>query len=163
LVPCSQCLTIVPFLDVAEQTIYAIKDAAAHLRLLRRDSQLVVCAPDIAETTVKFLNSAGIFGVEMFPMTDNQILVNEITSRPDMAWQLAPCQTSPYEGYLRAIVSLPICSTALCVQVCSCGCVVHLSTFATRLPYCRGAHSHLTRQAQTPQNRRARIYHSTSR
>jgi phosphoribosylaminoimidazole carboxylase (NCAIR synthetase) len=64
-------LPIAPFLDVAEQMIYAIKDAAARLGLLQGgDAQLVACAQDIAERTVEFLNGKGVFGVEMFLMTD---------------------------------------------------------------------------------------------
>ena len=53
-----------PFLDIAEPTIYAIKDAAAHLGLLRNwDSQLAACAQDIAERTVKSHNGTGLFGI----------------------------------------------------------------------------------------------------
>jgi len=94
------------------------KDNICHLvfaPLRTRDSQLSARAQEIAETTVKSLDGAGVFGVEMFLLDDGQILVNEIAPRPHNSghYTIEACETSQYENHLRAILSLPIGSTAL--------------------------------------------------
>jgi phosphoribosylaminoimidazole carboxylase len=83
--------------------------------LRSRDPQLAARAQEIAERTVQSLGGAGVFGVEMFLLADGQILVNEIAPRPHNSghYTIEACETSQYENHLRAILSLPIGSTAL--------------------------------------------------
>ncbi len=119
------------------------KDNICHLvfaPLRSRDPQLAARAQEVAERTVQSLSGAGIFGVEMFLLADGvlfnciltlkkshthcarvnwrskgQILVNEIAPRPHNSghYTIEACETSQYENHLRAILSLPIGSTAL--------------------------------------------------
>lgn len=94
------------------------KDNICHLvfaPLRSRDPKLAAHAQEIAERTVQSLSGAGIFGVEMFLLADGQILVNEIAPRPHNSghYTIEACETSQYENHLRAILSLPIGSTAL--------------------------------------------------
>jgi phosphoribosylaminoimidazole carboxylase len=101
--------------------------------LRSRDPKVATHAQEIAERTVQSLSGAGVFGVEMFLLADGvfrlhfhslgchtdvqkgQILVNEIAPRPHNSghYTIEACETSQYENHLRAILSLPIGSTAL--------------------------------------------------
>ncbi|KAI0250602.1 Phosphoribosylaminoimidazole carboxylase [Lactifluus subvellereus] len=94
------------------------KDNICHLvfaPLRSRVAELPVRAQEIAEGAVQSLRGAGVFGVEMFLLRDGQILVNEIAPRPHNSghYTIEACEASQYENHLRAILSLPIGSTAL--------------------------------------------------
>ncbi|KAI0717558.1 Phosphoribosylaminoimidazole carboxylase [Cerioporus squamosus] len=64
------------------------------------------CAREVAENAVKTLQGAGVFGVEMFLMADG-------TTTQSGHYTIEACETSQYENHLRAILSLPLGSTAL--------------------------------------------------
>ncbi|KAG0232909.1 phosphoribosylaminoimidazole carboxylase ade2 [Actinomortierella wolfii] len=72
-------------------------------------------ARKVAEEAVASLTGAGVFGVEMFLMDDGDILLNEIAPRPHNSghYTIEACQTSQYENHLRAILGLPLGSTAM--------------------------------------------------
>ncbi|KAH9483188.1 Phosphoribosylaminoimidazole carboxylase [Psilocybe cubensis] len=94
------------------------KDNICHLvfaPLRSRDPSLSQRARAIAETAVKSFSGAGVFGVEMFLMEDGKIFINEIAPRPHNSghYTIEACETSQYENHLRAILSLPLGSTAL--------------------------------------------------
>ncbi|KAH9054173.1 Phosphoribosylaminoimidazole carboxylase [Lactarius vividus] len=94
------------------------KDNICHLvfaPLRSRDAGLLARARDIAESAVRSLSGAGVFCVEMFLLANGQILVNEIAPRPHNSghYTIEACETSQYENHLRAILALPIGSTAL--------------------------------------------------
>ncbi|KAI6046565.1 Phosphoribosylaminoimidazole carboxylase [Pisolithus marmoratus] len=69
----------------------------------------------IAESAAKTFQGAGIFGVEMFLMEDGSIYINEIAPRPHNSghYAIEACETSQFENHLRAVLSLPLGSTAL--------------------------------------------------
>ncbi|RDB20234.1 phosphoribosylaminoimidazole carboxylase [Hypsizygus marmoreus] len=97
------------------------KDNICHLvfaPLRSCDPTLSQRARDIAEAAVKTFTGAGVFGVEMFLMEDGTIFINEIAPRPHNSghYTIEACETSQYENHLRAILSLPLGSTALKVQ-----------------------------------------------
>ncbi|KAG8901433.1 phosphoribosylaminoimidazole carboxylase ade2 [Tulasnella sp. 403] len=94
------------------------KDNICHLvfaPLRNRDPKLDERARKVAEDAIRTLDGAGVFGVEMFLMEDGAILVNEIAPRPHNSghYTIEACHTSQYENHLRAILSLPLGSTAL--------------------------------------------------
>ncbi|KAI9139563.1 hypothetical protein BKA69DRAFT_1030329 [Paraphysoderma sedebokerense] len=72
-------------------------------------------AQEVAEKAVKCLHGAGIFGVEMFVLPDDSILLNEMAPRPHNSghYTIEACHTSQFENHLRAITGLPLGSTAL--------------------------------------------------
>ncbi|KAI9259055.1 phosphoribosylaminoimidazole carboxylase [Sporodiniella umbellata] len=72
-------------------------------------------AQAIAENAIKSFPGAGIFGVEMFLLEDGQILLNEIAPRPHNSghYTIEACDTSQYENHMRAILDLPLGSTAM--------------------------------------------------
>ncbi|KIJ59435.1 hypothetical protein HYDPIDRAFT_162459 [Hydnomerulius pinastri MD-312] len=100
----------------AVETIH--KDNICHLvfaPLRSRDPLVASRAQSVAESAVKTLRGAGVFGVEMFLMDDGSIYINEIAPRPHNSghYTIEACETSQYENHLRAILSLPLGSTAL--------------------------------------------------
>eukprot|EP00834_Sanchytrium_tribonematis_P000915 NODE_19_length_47148_cov_1.447810.p6 type:complete len:545 gc:universal NODE_19_length_47148_cov_1.447810:32881-34515(+) len=72
-------------------------------------------ATKVAETAVALLSGYGIFAVELFQQRDGSILLNEIAPRPHNSGHLTieACETSQFENHLRAILNLPLGSTAL--------------------------------------------------
>ncbi|PWA00727.1 hypothetical protein BB558_003191 [Smittium angustum] len=82
------------------------------------------------EGTKKTPKSAGVFGVELFLLENNEILVNEVAPRPHNSghYTIEACETSQYENHLRAILGLPLGSTALKVNYAA---MVNILGFST--------------------------------
>ncbi|KAG5637905.1 hypothetical protein H0H81_002733 [Sphagnurus paluster] len=100
----------------AVETVH--KDNICHLvfaPLRSRDATLAQRARAVAETAVKTFTGAGVFGVEMFLMDNGDLYINEIAPRPHNSghYTIEACETSQYENHLRAILNLPLGSTAL--------------------------------------------------
>ena len=72
-------------------------------------------AREIAEQAVATFGGAGVFGVEMFLMEGGKLLINEIAPRPHNSghYTIEATDTSQYENHLRAVLGLPLGSTAL--------------------------------------------------
>ncbi|GLB33188.1 putative phosphoribosylaminoimidazole carboxylase [Lyophyllum shimeji] len=83
--------------------------------LRSRDATLPRRAREVAEAAVKTFTGAGVFGVEMFLVEDGSLYINEIAPRPHNSghYTIEACETSQYENHLRAILNLPLGSTAL--------------------------------------------------
>jgi phosphoribosylaminoimidazole carboxylase PurK protein len=67
-------------------------------------------ATEIGQETVSLLHGAGVFAVEMFLTTDDEILVNEIAPRVHNSGHLTieGHATSQFEQHIRAIMGLPL-------------------------------------------------------
>ncbi|KAJ7196949.1 phosphoribosylaminoimidazole carboxylase [Mycena pura] len=98
--------------------------------LRSRDATLSRRAQIVAEAAVKTFEGAGVFGVEMFLMDDGGLYINEIAPRPHNSghYTIEACETSQYENHLRAILSLPLGSTALKVPSCAMLNIIGLSS-----------------------------------
>ncbi|CAG8603511.1 11403_t:CDS:2 [Acaulospora morrowiae] len=79
---------------------------------------VLASAKDMAERAIRTLEGAGVFGVEMFLMSDGSIYVNEIAPRPHNSghYTIEACETSQYENHLRSILDIPLGSTELKVS-----------------------------------------------
>ncbi|GJE83930.1 phosphoribosylaminoimidazole carboxylase [Phanerochaete sordida] len=100
----------------AVETVH--KDNICHLvyaPLRHKDPAVADRARAVAENAVRSFEGAGIFGVEMFLLKDGGIYLNEIAPRPHNSGHLTieACETSQFENHLRAILSLPLGSTAM--------------------------------------------------
>ena len=159
------------------------KQSICHLvfaPLRSRDVSIVARACAIAENAVKTLKGAGVFGVEMFLMADGSSLsvlvhesilllspgtmyLNEIAPRPHNSghYTIEACETSQYENHLRAILDLPLGSTALKV---SSACMLNIlgasssssdinsfTNFALTIP---GARVHLYGKSESRKGRK---------
>nr|AIF20465.1 phosphoribosylaminoimidazole carboxylase, ATPase subunit (purK) [uncultured marine thaumarchaeote KM3_89_H08] len=67
-------------------------------------------AEKIAEKTMEVLHGAGVFGIEMFVTSDDDILINEIAPRVHNSGHhtLQSCNTSQFEQHLRAILGMEL-------------------------------------------------------
>ncbi|KAJ6544348.1 hypothetical protein B0H19DRAFT_1170409 [Mycena capillaripes] len=109
------------------------KENVCHLvfaPLRTRDATLSRRAQTVAEDAIKSFDGAGVFGVEMFLMADGGLYINEIAPRPHNSghYTIEACETSQYENHLRAILSLPLGSTALKVPSCAMLNIIGLSS-----------------------------------
>jgi 5-(carboxyamino)imidazole ribonucleotide synthase len=88
-------------------------------------SEVIAPAPDsagaiaemcatIAETIADGLGVTGALAVELFETDDDRILVNELAMRPHNSghWSMDGALTSQFEQHLRAVLDLPLGSTA---------------------------------------------------
>ncbi|MGH7890041.1 MAG: 5-(carboxyamino)imidazole ribonucleotide synthase, partial [Thermodesulfobacteriota bacterium] len=68
-----------------------------------------------ARRAVETLDGVGIFGVEMFLLDDDRVLINEIAPRPHNSghYTIEACVTSQFENHLRAILGLPLGSASM--------------------------------------------------
>lgn len=72
-------------------------------------------AKEIARKTIEVIDGVGIFGIEMFFLNDERILINELAPRPHNSghYTIEACVTSQFENHVRAILGLPLGSTSM--------------------------------------------------
>ena len=73
----------------------------------------------LAESVMRHLKGAGVFGIEMFQDEDDQVLINEIAPRVHNSghFSIEACVTSQFEQHIRAITGLPLGDTQMVVPV----------------------------------------------
>jgi 5-(carboxyamino)imidazole ribonucleotide synthase len=78
-------------------------------------NELLKKANDIAIRVVEAMNGVGIFAIELFVDSNNDIYVNEMAPRPHNSGHhtIEACYTSQYEQLLRILLDLPLGSTEL--------------------------------------------------
>jgi phosphoribosylaminoimidazole carboxylase len=72
-------------------------------------------AQDLAKKAIGAFEGKGVFGVEMFLLKDDSLLINEIAPRPHNSghYTIEACPLSQYDAHLRAILDLPILQSGL--------------------------------------------------
>ncbi|KAF6013739.1 phosphoribosylaminoimidazole carboxylase ade2 [Brettanomyces bruxellensis] len=72
----------------------------------------------LARKAVASFTGAGIFGVEMFLLPGNKLLLNEIAPRPHNSghYTIDACVTSQFEAHIRAITGLPMPKGFTCLS-----------------------------------------------
>ncbi|KAF1963312.1 phosphoribosylaminoimidazole carboxylase [Byssothecium circinans] len=67
-------------------------------------------AQELAKKAIGAFEGKGVFGVEMFLLKDDTLLVNEIAPRPHNSghYTIEACRVSQYDAHLRAILDIPI-------------------------------------------------------
>lgn len=75
-------------------------------------------ATNLAKKTMKKLKGAGVFGIEMFLIKGDKVLINEIAPRVHNSghYTIEASITSQFEQHIRAITGLPLGSTDLMVK-----------------------------------------------
>ncbi|KAI5302556.1 phosphoribosylaminoimidazole carboxylase ade2, partial [Ascosphaera pollenicola] len=77
-------------------------------------------AQKLARQAIASFKGKGVFGVEMFLMSDNKtLLVCELASRVHNSghYTIEACELSQFDAHLRAILDLPISTESLKMQV----------------------------------------------
>jgi len=69
----------------------------------------------MARRAIEAVDGVGIFGIEMFLLEDDRILINEMAPRPHNSghYTIEACITSQFENHLRAILGLPLGSPSM--------------------------------------------------
>jgi 5-(carboxyamino)imidazole ribonucleotide synthase len=72
-------------------------------------------AKAVAEETVERLNGVGIFGIEMFLVGNEKIVINELAPRPHNSghYSIEACSISQFEQHIRAILNFPLATPNL--------------------------------------------------
>lgn len=105
----------------------------------------------IALRAVETLGGVGLIAVEMFLLPNGELWINEVAPRPHNTghFSIEGCETSQFENHVRAVLGLPLGSTALrAPHVCMVNVLGHRTgtpfprVFGDAL-YVQGAHIHL--------------------
>jgi 5-(carboxyamino)imidazole ribonucleotide synthase len=80
----------------------------------RAESAVRERAQSVAREVLSLMDGRGVYGIELFE-TDGEILVNEIAPRPHNSghWTIEGARCSQFEQHVRAVLGLPLGSTAL--------------------------------------------------
>jgi len=72
-------------------------------------------AGQLARQAIETIDGVGVFGVELFLTSTDQLLINELAPRPHNSghYTIEACPTSQFENHLRAILGLPLGATTL--------------------------------------------------
>ncbi len=81
----------------------------------RLNSNLTTKIESMAQTLLNSLQAVGVFGIELFLTSNEQVYVNEIAPRTHNSghFTLDACETSQFEQHLRAVCGFPLGSPAL--------------------------------------------------
>lgn len=79
------------------------------------EAAVIARAASVARRAVEAIEGVGVFGVELFELADGVILYNEIAPRPHNSghYTIEGCVTSQFENHVRAVLGLPLGSTAM--------------------------------------------------
>ncbi len=79
------------------------------------EAAVIARAASIARRAVEAIDGIGVFGVELFELADGEVLYNEIAPRPHNSghYTIEGCVTSQFENHARAVLGLPLGSTAM--------------------------------------------------
>ncbi|MEL7117855.1 MAG: 5-(carboxyamino)imidazole ribonucleotide synthase [Bacteroidota bacterium] len=77
--------------------------------------QIAQTANELAVSLIEKMDVCGLLAVEMFLTHDDQVLINEVAPRPHNSGHhtIDSCYTSQFEQHIRAIMDVPLGSTAL--------------------------------------------------
>jgi 5-(carboxyamino)imidazole ribonucleotide synthase len=78
-------------------------------------AELADRAARIARDAVEAVDGMGTFGIELFLLPDQRILVNELAPRPHNTghYTIEACVTSQFENHVRAVLGLPLGDPAM--------------------------------------------------
>lgn len=72
-------------------------------------------AATIARGAVEAVDGLGAFGIEMFLLSDGQVVINELAPRPHNSahYTIDACWSSQFDNHVRAVLGLPLAETGL--------------------------------------------------
>jgi 5-(carboxyamino)imidazole ribonucleotide synthase len=75
----------------------------------------------VALDVLDVMDGRGVFGIELFQTSDDEILLNEIAPRPHNSghWTIEGCHTSQFEQHIRAVLGDPLGTTEIRDQTVS--------------------------------------------
>ncbi|MEM1403017.1 MAG: 5-(carboxyamino)imidazole ribonucleotide synthase [Pseudomonadota bacterium] len=99
--------------DMTFETDYSVLDTVMAPAAVSDD--IAAAAVQLAKDAIECMDGIGVFGVEMFLLSDRDVLINEISPRVHNAghYTLEACATSQFSQHLRAVADLPLAETTL--------------------------------------------------
>jgi 5-(carboxyamino)imidazole ribonucleotide synthase len=101
-------------------TVETVQDAALHicrevLAPAALPPHVAEQAATIARGAVEAVDGLGAFGVEMFLLSDGQVVINELAPRPHNSahYSIDACWSSQFDNHVRAVLDLPLGGTRL--------------------------------------------------
>lgn len=81
----------------------------------RTDPEIAARAEEIAQETMRVLQGAGVFGIEMFVLPDDSVMINEIAPRVHNSGHhtLQSARTTQFQQHVRAVLGMDLGSTEL--------------------------------------------------
>jgi phosphoribosylaminoimidazole carboxylase len=116
-------------------------------------SKITQQAQELAKKAIGAFEGKGVFGVEMFLLKDDRLLINEIAPRPHNSghYTIEACPISQYDAHLRAILDLPISQAQLRLREPS----IMLNILGGKTP---DSHEQVARKALESQNASIHLY-----
>lgn len=122
-VPYVMEISVIVARNTAGQTAtYPAVENAHHENILRQtvspariDAGTAARAEEIALETIRVLRGAGVFGIEMFVLSDRTVLINEIAPRVHNSGHhtLQSAHTTQFQQHIRAVLGMELGSTEL--------------------------------------------------
>ncbi len=99
--------------DMAFETEHSVLDLVSAPADLT--PEVSAAATGLAQRAVEALEGVGVYGVEMFLLENNDVLINEIAPRVHNSghYSIEACASSQFEQHLCAVAGLPLKSTEL--------------------------------------------------
>ncbi|WP_439108001.1 5-(carboxyamino)imidazole ribonucleotide synthase [Congregibacter sp.] len=99
--------------DMTFETDYSVLDTVSAPANI--SAEVETAATTLAYRAVEALNGVGVFGVEMFLLSDDRVLINEIAPRVHNSghYSIEACASSQFEQHLRAVAGMPLGDSSL--------------------------------------------------
>jgi len=107
-----------------EEAVYPLVETVQHAHVCHTvlapadvSARTQARAEAVAREMMRAVGGTGIFAVEMFLLADGEVLINELAPRPHNSahYSMEACATSQFENHVRAVLDLPLGSTAMVV------------------------------------------------
>jgi 5-(carboxyamino)imidazole ribonucleotide synthase len=99
--------------DMSFETDYSVLDTVSAPAKVTKEVE--AAAIDLAYRAVEALDGVGVFGVEMFLLSTNQVFINEIAPRVHNSghYTIEACLCSQFEQHLRAVAGIELGDSSL--------------------------------------------------
>lgn len=100
-----------------DEVVYPVVETIQHAHVCHTvlapaavSATTAACVTALARRILEAIEGVGVFGVELFLLTDGEVLINEIAPRPHNSghYTIEACETSQFENHVRAGLNLPL-------------------------------------------------------
>ncbi len=115
-------LAVMGCLGDGERDTFPVTETVHREEILRESVAPARASPEVRERArevavdvLDVMAGRGVFGIELFQTSDDEILLNEIAPRPHNSghWTIEGCHTSQFEQHIRAVLGDPLGTTEI--------------------------------------------------
>ncbi|MEW5855423.1 MAG: 5-(carboxyamino)imidazole ribonucleotide synthase [Myxococcota bacterium] len=105
-----------------EEAAYPVVETVQHAHMCHTvlapapvSARTAARAEELGRAVLRAIEGVGIFGIELFLLTDGDLLINELAPRPHNSghFTIEACMTSQFENHVRAVMGLPLGDTSM--------------------------------------------------